>query len=246
MVPKNPRAAQYHCAPTTPRTEILRSIAERLAPDSRYFFGMLQHFTPDLSATIWFEKGRPSRSQTVEYLKRCVRSIDPNSESELKAYFNRAPYATVHYSLTKTSGASDPYEKARWLLKNWARGENAKQGRGKLCPGEMHPKAIVIAFVLALLEHLGKEKTASRDVTDLAAALYQAIAPHERTWRETPYHSWRKHLASAKSEIENGKLTGQYRLWLTLFNQTKSRGRTPFSVHDFDNLISPKVGDVQA
>lgn len=198
MVPKNARTDQRYYALANSRIEILRSIAERLAPESRYFFGMLQHYTPDLSAAIWFEKSRPGRSQTVEYLKRCIGRQDPNTESELKAYFNRAPYATVHYSLTRMAGSSDPYEKARWLLKTWSSGKNAKQGRGKLYPGKMHPKVIVIAFALALLEHLGKEKTASRDVTDLAAELYRATAPHKSTWVDTPYHSWRPHLADAK------------------------------------------------
>ena len=215
MSPKITRMAKRDYAPTTPRPEVLRSIAEQLAPRSGYLFGMLRHYAQDLSVTIWFEKSRPSRSHSVKFLKRCVGSHDPNSESELRTIFNRAPYATVHYSLTQMAGTSNPYEKARWLLRYWARNENAIQGRGKLCPHEMHPKVVVIAFVLALLEHLGDQTTTSPEVTTLAAELYRATAPHIRPWADTPYHSWRPHLTNAKKEIEGGKLTGQYRIDLT-------------------------------
>lgn len=136
------------------RNFLFQSIANRIAPDHPSLIAIIQYYAQDLWAAVWFYNNRRTRSEVVAFLQAQLVDRTPEARQVLKDFFNLAPFSTSTYSLRKASSSSDPFEQAEWLLGKWTKNGKATAGRGPLCPGELHPKIIVVAFMLALLQHV--------------------------------------------------------------------------------------------
>lgn len=208
-------------------------VAHQIEPNTLYLAPMIRHYSQDLAAAVWLAGNRRGRAHDVEFLREKLNESTVAAESELRSYFNLPPYSSALFSLLEASQTDAPFKQARWLLAKWVTPDgNVRPGRGKLCPGELHPKTLVVVLTLAVLAHSERQAMCNREIIEVARGIYQAAVGKEKTWHAEPYEAWKKYLHAARREIDRPRLGGLYLLWLRLFDQVREGGRPPFSVFD--------------